>query len=459
MAPAEPKDSEPAELRGVHYRARVAEGARTIDVTLCFDGTPSGMLVPGTPDAIAYLENPRVAEGPPLPLHERGVLLDPVDDGCMAYTIDLEAMARAERSTRRIRWVGDSVLVQPSAWLWRPERLHRNVELTLSFELPDDTVASVPWPRERDGYRLDATAFRWLSWSIFGSAPVQRFHAAGAEVELVVLDAPIAATPEGLRAWATDAAQSVALLYGTFPRDHLQIVVVPVTGGGGTIYFGAAGRGGGSGVYILMDASARDDQLLGGWTTAHELLHHGLPFVGDAWMSEGWVSYYTEVVRTRMGHRSEREGWSKLREAFERGQRDWRGVTLASLSERMHQTRAYHGVYWGGAAVAFLLDVALREDSAGAVSLDDAMRELRRCCGDARVKWSASDLLEHLDAWYGKPIFTTTAREHLERSTFPPVEQAFTRLGVRFDDGDVIIDESHPASASRRSIMAPLRSP
>jgi hypothetical protein len=447
----------------VHYRARVAPEARGIEVTLCFRGTPAGLLVPGNPDAREHVEVARIVDGHPLAPEDRGFRLDGVAaDACIAYAVDFEAMARAV-STRRMRRAGDSVLVAPSAWLWRPAPLPRGVELTLTFDLPEGVVASVPWPRveERDGptYRLDATAFRWLAWSVFGSVPIQRFAAAGAQIELTVLDEPLAATPEDLRAWATDAAQSVALLYGTFPRDHLQIVVVPVTGGRGTIYFGAAGRGGGSGVYILMDAAARGEQLLGGWTTAHELLHHGMPFVAEAWMAEGWVSYYTEIVRTRMGHRSEPEGWSALLEAFERGRRGGLGLSLERTSQLMHTTRAYQYVYWGGAAIAFFTDVALREDSGGAVSLDDAMRELRRCCGEAPIKWQAAALLEHLDAWYGKPIFTTTAREHLGRSSFPPVEEAFARLGVRLDGDVVVLDESHPRAQERRAIMAPRRSP
>jgi hypothetical protein len=46
----------------------------------------------------------------------------------------------------------------------------------------------------------------------------------------------------------------------------------------------------------------------------------------------------------------------------------------------MHENHAYQRVYWGGAAIALLLDVALRE--AGS-SLDAAMRHLDTCCADA----------------------------------------------------------------------------
>lgn len=458
-----PERETSATLRGLHYRAQLQEGARAAHVTLCFEGEPTGLLVPGNPDARDHVHDAHVVDGPRLPRRDRGFVLDGIaQEDCIAYAVDFDAMADAERSSRRIRWTGDSVLVQPSLWLWRPARLPSGVDITLGFELPEGIDASVPWPRIDDRtptYRLDSTAFHWLAFSVFGRPRIQRFAAAGAQIELAVLDAPMTATADGLRRWATDAAQSVALLYETFPRERLQIVVVPVTRGGGTVYFGAAGRGGGPGVYILMDSTARDDQLPGGWTTVHELLHHGMPFVADAWMAEGWVSYYTEVVRTRMGHRSEQDGWRELAEAFDRGRRDGRGVSIERLSETMHDTYAYQGVYWSGAAIGFILDVEVREDSKNRVSLDDAMRELRRCCGDALTKWTAAELLGRLDRWYGKPLFTTTAREHLNRSSFPPVERAFARLGVRLDGEDVVLDDDHPNADLRRAIMAPRRTP
>ena len=142
-------------------------------------------------------------------------------------------------------------------------------------------------------------------------------------------------------------------------------------------------------------------------------------FAREAWMGEGFVSYYTELMRTRMGHRSEADGWRELAAAFERGRRGGRGLTLAATSARMMDMFAFQRVYWGGAAIAFEIDVTMRLDSDGRLGLDDAMRELRRCCGDAPRRWPAMTLLGKLDAWYGKPIFTTIAKKHLDRIVFP----------------------------------------
>ena len=186
-----------------------------------------------------------------------------------------------------------------------------------------------------------------------------------------------------------------------------------------------------------------------------DMLHHGMPFVEDAWMAEGWVSYYTELARTRQGHRTEAEGWQALREAFERGRRARRRGTLQEVSDRIHQSVAYQRVYWGGAAIAFFIDIELRVDSGGEVTLDDAMRELRRCCGDAPRKFTAQELLEHLDAWYGRPLFSTIARAHLGGTDFPAVDRGFRALGIGLTDDGVFLDEADPMAPARRDMMAP----
>jgi predicted metalloprotease with PDZ domain len=121
----------------------------------------------------------------------------------------------------------------------------------------------------------------------------------------------------------------------------------------------------------------------------------------------------------------------------------------------MHQNFGYQRVYWGGAAVAFAIDVAVRKDSNGEKSLDDAMRFLRECCGEAKHKWDADALLGKLDTWYGKPIFSETAQPLLAQEEFPDVEAIFTELGIDTFAGRMGLDDAHPMAAQRRAMMAP----
>ncbi len=454
-------------LRGWHYRVEIAPSLERADVRICFDGSPPEWLIPGRRLAAPYAHDVRVADGPALPRKGRAYDLAEVDaDGCVEYWVDFAGLEEDPETGRSVGRTGNSLMARPSTWLWRPGVLPSDAEVTLRFSVPDGMDVSVPWPSTQEVARGDSetvyvlppTAFNWLAYAVFGDITIDRFERAGAAVELVTLDAELACPPEGLRAWVTDAVDTVALLFdGRFPRDRLQLVVIPVERGGGTVYFGMAGRGGGPGVFVFLDDAAAAEELPGGWTTIHELLHHGMPFIDEAWMAEGWVSYYTELMRTRTGNRSEREGWQGLVDGFARGRRRGGDIPLAEASETMHQTHLYQRVYWGGAAMAFLADVQMRLETDGARGLDDAMKELRRCCGDADHTWAARDLLETLDAWYGRPLFTETADVVLAQEGFPDVKAALDQLGVRMEGDTVRVDEDSERASIRRAIMAPRR--
>ncbi|MBX7080325.1 MAG: hypothetical protein K1X88_14105 [Nannocystaceae bacterium] len=444
------------------YVAHVDDDGRGVAVRLCFEGAPPAALRTIAEEAAPHFEGLAVeGSNHRLAIDGRTVSLAAVPEGgCVRWHADFDAIADA--GGRSATALGDSVLVRQSSWLLWPQGESRRGSASLELHLPTGVRASVPWPLlagDRDGptarYALDATVSRWMGYTAFGQLAIERFERAGAEIEIVRLDAAVACGDDGVRAWIDDAIDGAAMLYRGYPRDRLQVVVVPVDGGGGTVYFGAAARGGGAGVYLLLDTRAPAQRLPGGWTTVHELLHHGMPFVADAWMGEGFVSYYTEVMRSRQGHRDEREGWQELYEAFERGRRDAQGRGLAQLSDAMHETHAYQAVYWGGAAIAFELDVALRLADPQGDGFDAAMRELRRCCGDAVVQVKAETLLQQLDRWYGKPWFTRTARDHLDARGFADTDAVFARLGITIVDGRVVLDDAHPAAAARRAIMAP----
>ena len=52
---------------------------------------------------------------------------------------------------------------------------------------------------------------------------------------------------------------------------------------------------------LILDARAEDQQLPGEWVSTHEFLHFGMPLIAEPWMAEGFVTYYTTVLRARQG--------------------------------------------------------------------------------------------------------------------------------------------------------------
>ncbi len=215
-------------------------------------------------------------------------------------------------------------------------------------------------------------------------------------------------------------------------------------------------------IEIYLRANATDDDLRRDWVAVHELIHLAMPAVApeDAWFSEGWATYLTEVLKARAGLQSEEAAWKELAGGFESGRRARSGVPLGEDSAKMHQRHSYHRVYWAGAALAFLADENLRHVSGGRVCLDDALQELRRLeVGDTGVV-PAREQMARLDKWAGRPLFVPLVEGALASSEFPGVADALARLGVRRGaDGSVALDEAAPEAAIRRAMTGCIEPP
>ena len=448
--------------QGWHYQVRPAPALDRLDVELCFRDRVPARLVADEDGAADYVLSAS-ADGRPLKIDREAGILDARDvrGKCLRYAVDLARML-SDASERPMVRVGGAVATSPHLWLWRPETLYLESEVTLDFDLPAKMSASVSWPPapglRRTRYRLPTTSFRWASQVVLGDFHRQRFTAAGAEFDVAVMDLPREISDEGLRRWLSVAASTVAELYGgRFPVPHVQVIVVPYPGGGDPVYFGMALRGGGPAVQLLISSEARDAQFPGEWVAIHEFLHHGMPFVDhdDAWLSEGFVTYYTEVLRARAGFQDPRAAWSALLAGFARGRRSGGGLSLADESRQMHQHGAYQRVYWGGAAIALIADVALR--TAGS-SLDRGMRHLQRCCAHTPRIWSAAQVLEAMDGIrsspsVARPNVQTLSGPILRSAAFPDLTAIYRKLGVVVVDGEPTLDESASLAQIRRAIF------
>ncbi|MCK6549944.1 hypothetical protein L6R52_29190, partial [Myxococcota bacterium] len=92
--------------------------------------------------------------------------------------------------------------------------------------------------------------------------------------------------------------------------------------GRGPVDFGLVLRGGGPSVTFFVGDEADDASLVGEWVAVHELSHLSMPFVerDAAWLSEGFATYYQNVLRARAGLMSAEAAWTELHEGFARGQ-------------------------------------------------------------------------------------------------------------------------------------------
>ena len=443
----------PAADADFHYEVRLAPDVSRLDVTLCPRGRLE-RLVPSRDDAIEHLESVEVrpARGEPRALEvEDGVV--PIEDlapgDCVHYRVDLAEAAGASRYGEPS---DGNVVVQAGQWLWRPSPRTGESKLTLVFDLPRGTKASAPWPRRGGLYRIEESAFRFLGYTAFGDFATQELAVGRCDVGITRLPGELAITDDELRTYVQRAAEAVRRLHGTMPTERVEVIVVPVNAGPDPVAFGHVGRGGGGSVALLVRENASLEALLSDWVLVHELSHLAMPYVRreDAWLSEGFATYYQEVLLARGELVEPVDAWRALEHGFASGRRNGNGWDLRTESERMYRTHAFRRVYWGGAAYALDLDVALRREGS---SLDDVMRGLGAL--EQLEAWPAERVLAEMDRIVGSTTPSRLAREHLAMQEVPTFDDLYAALGLRREDGALVLAEDAPAAQIRTAITSP----
>lgn len=424
------RPAEPA--GGWTYELAVAADGHTAQVTAC---TPGGV--------------------PALPEREAEVVTDyRVEGACARFTLQLVAASVASGRADVALYALPDVIIQPRLWLARPPALPDGITATVHLKLPEGMQAFVPWrPLGGDRYEIDWTAFLLDGRMVltrqtprvltFGETRIQTLTVGRA------LDAPQAAVD----AWILDAVRGIAAVFGAFPADRLQILLIGSPGD--EVGFGMVARGGGPAALIYVGHGASAETLAGDWTMAHELFHLGMPRLmrGDEWFSEGITSYYTYVVRARAGVIDAATAWSKLHDGFERGRGARTGRPLGEESRAMHQNYAYWPVYWGGAAFAALADARLR---AQGHNLDEVVRGWL-ALGDPALWYSAETLLARADESFPEARLGVLAAELLGAPPIPegPVAALYRDYGLRALDPSRVALGEGPHQATRDAVMAP----
>jgi hypothetical protein len=444
------------------WTVRPAADFSRLDVSLCFESFRPKRLTLRVPVPAALSAAPATsgrygleADGDGyLPLEAGGA--DPAA-ACLEYAVDVKALegvrgARTERSS-------GALVTDPRAWLLAPALWPPDVDARVRVVLPEGARVSVPWePVEPGTWRLPATALLGPSTVALGTFQARVLDVAGTRLDVAVLDGGMRASPAGIDRWLGAAVGANAALHGgRFPVPRIQVLVEPVRPGGEPVRFGQAHQAGGAAVHLLLSASAKDEDLPGEWVTVHELTHLTMPWIddADAWFSEGFVTYYQEVLRARARFLTPEAFWQALEEGFGRGRRSGTGRTLAEESRLMRAHHAYHRVYWAGAALALRLDLALRRTTGGARSLDDLMRLIAEPAYTQRRGWRGTDLLAAADGAFGTRVLAVGATPALAETGFPAVDDLYGALGIRVEGGKVRLSADPAEQALRATIQQP----
>lgn len=239
-----------------------------------------------------------------------------------------------------------------------------------------------------------------------------------------------------LERWIRESAGQITLAYGRFPVPAPRVIVVPSEssrrGDDSPVPFGRVTRSGGETVELYVDVTRPLADLESDWTATHEFSHLLLPRINwrQKWISEGFASYYQNVLMARAGHYTTDQAIEKLEQGFGRGRQSRPELSMnQAAQEGVRQAR--YKIYWSGAAIALLADVQLRERSGGSESLDVVLDRFQRCCLPSQRRWSGPELFTRFDSLIDEPMFMPLYRKYADTAGFPDFEEALQSELVR----------------------------
>ena len=363
----------------------------------------------------------------------------------MKYQVSLTKLRRMRDDPDFACELGPAWLFHDATFLLRADDF--DTDYRVRFVVPEGVSIAAPWPRDDKGvFTVSAAQFDMGSYVALGKLRVLdtvKFDGFSARITLV--DEPKQASDAQLVEWVSRALKTHGAFYGGSPtRGTLPIhIVLAGVRSDDPGVFGSVLRRGEPSVMLLYGRNATSG-FESDWVAVHELFHLGNPPTKGRfpWLTEGFTTYYTEILRGRSGALPVEVAWGTLAESL----REYCSPSGTSLADASRAMRDYMHVYWGGACLAFRLDVAIRKKSKGVRSLDTVLRELR--VGPALDE---AGVVAALDAAAGGRL----ASNHLEQKKGAlPFEDALTELGVgAVEDGKARLNDSAPLAAMRKAMM------
>jgi hypothetical protein len=261
-------------------------------------------------------------------------------------------------------------------------------------------------------------------------------------------------------AWVQSTADTLKHAYGRFPNPAARIVVIPSTenawGSDSPVLYGRVTRTNGETVELFVNPDRPIEEFYEDWTATHEFSHLMLPLLSQRyrWISEGFATYYQNILMARAERYTPEFAWQRLTEGFERGRESRPELSLndAAAGGIRH---ARMKVYWSGAAIALMADITLRERSNGTESLDSVLGQLQLCCLPAKRRWSGPQLFKKLDTFIETPVFMPLYNKYANNDGFPDIAQLLSDLGVSTrSDGTIALENGTSLADIREAISA-----
>ena len=345
---------------------------------------------------------------------------------------------------------GDVVVAPPPTWLVRPAFQTGSFRFRVRTSPPSRFATGIRQSPDgaADTYEAPIDAFEGASFAVFGPFHARVLERGGARFDIAIAPHALALTDDDVVAWTATAVDAISRYYGRFAVPRTLVIVhagrprEPTRGetlgdGGPAVLLGAAGG--------MVRAAIRDD-----WVMTHELLHVTLPSLSrrHAWLGEGLASYVEPIARARVGQITPEKFWHDLVDGIPQG------LPMPG-DQGLERTHTWGRTYWGGALFCLLADVGIREQTANARSLDDALRAIVATGADVENLWDIEHFLDVADGATGTRVLHDLYRDLALAPGRVDLRALWSGLGVRVQGGRVELDDAAPQAFARRAMTLP----
>ena len=401
-----------------------------------------------------FFENPvECTSDKTIRYYNKRLLLNP-NITCISYSMQLQQ----KRDKRLLNLISGTLVTTPSEWLFLPTLINSD-KVNIKVSVTKEHNLSVPWTlidSDSQLYQIESSPESSDGLLVVGKFKSNTISHKGTKLRVAYLPGKAIDVKE-IEAWLKKTIDNVSQVYGRFPHPNPQIIISPQGNSwsrrSSPVPFGRVVRDYGESVHFFIDQRQSLNDFNKDWTATHEFSHLFLPYINwkNRWLSEGFASYYQNLLMARGGEYSEQYAWQKLYDGFMRGK--------GSAPELSPNSAAREGrggnmkVYWSGAALFFAADVELRLLSNNKTSLDTTLDKLQKCCLPSGKAWSGTRLMRKLDELSNTRVFSDLYKEYANSATFVDFEKSFAVLGISISNGKVNLSDDPELSRLRQSFI------
>ncbi|WP_205859278.1 hypothetical protein [Pleionea sediminis] len=440
-----------ANAASINYTLDLANQKDSPIVTICSQGIDSQRWVSELRDASNYIKP--LSNNLTIHPHSINVSFSNVDNGCFKFQIDGKSFRQRKSRSRWMSTVDSAIhRYQTGLFNWRPVNEPSKVQHQLTVLRSDDQSLSFPFERlvesnEKVTYHLNHEP-SFMSLPFYsGNFLTHDLKILDARVQVAFLSPHSEEHRRKIERWLTTCLSALSKIYGALPFKDLQITVLDVNRPTAEpTPFAMVFRGDGKNISFFINRHAAEKEFVQDWTAYHELSHLVLPFIDrrDAWVSEGFASYYQYIIMGREGILSAPNALKRLRGGIQRGLENHSSTAHLSLdraSQTMRQTRSFRRVYWSGAIAWMEADIELRKNNS---SLDQVIKDFNQCCRHEYAIWDSQQLAQRLDDVAPIKVFHSIFSKLESSKEFPAFHSLLRQLGAHFKSSNQV--EWHPTS-------------